>query len=340
MAPIHVAAQNNKPDEVRTLLETKVDIHQGDEPFGWTALHVASGHSACDSIRVLLELRASPACKSNDGEVPLHLAATEGHTMAIRLLAQARADVNHGNQDSETPLHVAVQHVGGKPTGHIRELIELGADNTLKDKEGHDAFQMAGLYTNRAKEVINVLNGVPVTTDPEDTWPETLSELETGVDPLVVAQSLRELGNKRFKEGRYEDAFKLYLRAKLFLPKGPSESKQPIDEGDVYDTNARACSIAIYSNAAMCKLKLADYDTVVEMCDAILSLDPANVKALYRKGVALRSTQDVIGAETVFKQALDLDPKDATIQKELADITQQRRKEKDKEKKLAQKMFG
>jgi len=133
---------------------------------------------------------------------------------------------------------------------------------------------------------------------------------------------------------------RLYLRAKLFLPKGASESKEPTQEGNEYDAKVRSCSIAVYSNCALCKLKLGDYETAIEMCDAILSLDPGNVKALYRKGVALRSTDDPQSAEAVLQEALARDPQDASIQKELAAIARQRKLSSDKEKRLAQKMFG
>lgn len=301
---------------------------------------MAAGAGACQATASLLELRADAAAAANDGETPLHLAAAEGHTAAVRLLVEARAEVDHASADGETPLHVAVQHVGGKPTlGHIQALLELRADPSRKDGGGHDAYESAGLYTNRADEIRALLKGSAPKGDPEDPWPDSLAELPQGTAPLTAAEGLKELGNRRFKEGRYEEAVKLYFKAKLFLPTGPA-AHAPVAEGDAEGARARECYLAVSSNAAMCKLKQGEHDVCARMCDAVLALDASNVKARYRKALALRAQGDAEEAETVLKEALELDPADAAIQKELTDIARQRRKDKENEKRLAKKMFG
>lgn len=339
--PLHAAARQNQVEELRRLVEARASVEVKETAFGWGPLHVAAGSGAIQSIEALLELGASANAGAKDGEVPLHLAASEGHTQAIRSLAATRAEVNLVNADGETPLHVAVQHVGGKPgLGHLRALLELRADPSQKDKAGHDAFECAGLYTNRAEEVREVLQGAngPL-CDPEDPWPETPGELPPGTDPVSVAESLRELGNKRFKDRRYAEAVKLYFKGKVFLPTGPA-AFAPVAEGDEQGARARACSIAIGSNAAMCKFKLGEHDDCVRMCDGLLGLDPKNMKALYRKAMALRAQEDVDGGEAALKQALELEPNDGAVQKELAAIARQRKKDLDSEKRLAKRMFG
>lgn len=339
--PLHAAAKNDKPDEVRALIEARADPGVRDRAFGWTALHVAAGNDACHAATALLELGAPVDAPANDGETPLHLAAAEGKTQAIRLLVKMRADVNQANADSETALHVAVQHLGGKPgLGHIRTLLELRADVSVRDKAGHSAWETAGIFTNRAEEVRDILGGKPPQPqDPDDPWPDTVGELEDGTDPLTAAEALRELGNKRFREGQYERAVKYYFKAKVFLPTGPS-AHAPVAEGDEYASKARACQIAVSSNAAACKLKLGEFDVCVRMCDGILALDAGNTKALYRKSLALRAQDDIDGAESALRKAANLEPRDAAIQKELADIALQRKKDRDREKRLAKNMFG
>jgi len=278
---------------------------------------------------------------ANDGEIPLHLAASEGYTRVLRQLVEARAAVNCTNEDGETPLHVAVQHVGGKTSlNHIRTLLELGADKSTKDANGHTVFEAAGLHTNRADEVRDVLAGVEAATlDPDDHWPDAAHELEDGTDPVDVAEALRELGNTRFKESKYEDAAKIYRKAKAFLPTGAAQF-EPIAEGDAQGVRARQCAIAVSSNAAMCKLKLGQHDACVEICDAILRMDVKNVKAMYRKALGLRALGEVADAENCLRDALEIEPKDSAILREISDIARERKKEQEQEKRLARKMFG
>jgi len=341
--PLLAAARHDRYSEVQQLLEARADPEAREKAgigFGWTALHIAAASGACASASVLLRQGASVEPRANDGEVPLHLAAAEGHTAMIRMLAEARADVNSTSADGETPLHVAVQHVGAKPgLGHIRTLLDLRADVSLQDGSGHTAHEVAGLYTNRADEIREILGGAQPKKDAEDPWPETPGELEAGTDRIDVAESLRELGNKRFRNGLYAEALKKYFKAKVFLPSGPDAYRQ-VDEMDENGRRARTCQIAVSSNAAACKLKLGEHDACVRMCDAILGLDPSNVKALYRKAIALRATEDVAAAEAALKQAAELAPEDTAVQKELADIARHRKKDKDNEKRLAKKMFG
>ncbi|CAK0792224.1 unnamed protein product, partial [Prorocentrum cordatum] len=172
----------------------------------------------------------------------------------------------------------------------------------------------------------------------EDAWPDDPSGLAEGADPLVVAESLRELGNQRFREGRHKEAVRVYEKARSFLPAGAPPA--PDAGGDDRAALARACSVAVMSNAAMCRLKMDEHDACVRLCDSVLSLDPRNAKAFFRKALALRALDDDDGAEVALRQAADLAPEDAAVRRELAEVASRRRREKEGEKRLAQKMFG
>lgn len=339
--PLHGAAQNNKEAEVRALVLAQADVEAVERSFGWTALHVAAGNGAAKAVTALLDVGARADAKAKDGEAPLHLAAAEGHTAIVRLLAEGRAEVNAANADGETPLHVAVQHIGSKPgLSHIRELLAQGADLSLKDKDGHDPTACAGIYTNRAEELRAALGGAAPERDADDPWPDTPGELPEGTAPIEAAESLREAGNGRFKKGQHAEALKLYLKAKAFLPTGTAAFAPT--EGDAAAERARVCSIAVSSNAAACELKLGKHEECARRCDTILTIEPNNTKALYRKGVCLRALGDDADEdpEPVLLKAAELEPDNAAVRKELAEIAQQKKKDKDKEKRLAQKMFG
>jgi len=334
------AAENDRVDEIRKLVQAKANLQEREQSFGWTALHIAAGNGCHKAVAALLEAGAPVDEAANDGEAPLHLAAAEGKTNIVKLLIDGGANVNQTNKDQETPLHVAVQHVGGKKDlTHIRSLIDMKADLSLKDKEGYTVFEVANVYTNRQDEMKAVLNGAAAYSDPDDPWPEGPSLLDKDQDPVEVAESLREIGNNKFKDGKYKDAIKVYFKVKVFLPSGPA-AYDPIEPGDEKGARARKCAIAVTSNLAMCQLKLGDHEACINTCDGVLLLDKGNVKARYRKALGMRAIEDVDGAEALLKEALELEPNDAALQKELADIARFRKQEKDKEKKLAQKMFG
>lgn len=341
--PLHDAAQKDRPDEVRALLAARADVDVKEKANGWSALHVAAGSGASLAVEALLECSASVESTDNDGETPLHLAAGEGQTRVIHQLVKAGAAVNGANNDGETPLHVAVQQANDKPgLAHIRALVELRADPSVKDR-GHNVFEAAGLHSknlDRAEEVRAALRGAPApAADPDDPWPDVPGDLEPGVEPITVAESLRQVGNARFKEQRFEDAVKCYFKAKRFLPTGPAQFES-IADGDVAGARARACAVAVSSNAAFCKLKLCDYEACVNMCDGVLTVDPGNVKAHFRKALALRAQGSDDDAERALQQAAELDPKDAAVRKELSDIARLRKEDKEKAKRVAQKMFG
>jgi len=339
--PLHVAAKRDQAAEVRKLVEGRADVELREPGFGWGPLHIAAGSGACQAIYALLELSANVNAQAKDREMPLHLAAAEGHAEALLRLVTARAEVGCSNADGETPLHVAVQHVGGKPgLGHIAALLELRADPVQKDGNGHNAYDVAGLYTNQASELREVLGGAPPKhQDVEDPWPDGPSELKDGTDPLLVAESLKEIGNRRFRDGQYAEAVRLYFKGKLFLPTGPA-AHEPVPEGDEHAAQQRACFIAISSNAAACKLKLGEHDACLRICDGVLKLDPHNVKAFYRQAQAHRAAGAVDKAEQALAQAAQLEPENKSVKQELADIQRQRREERSKEQRMAQKMFG
>mmetsp|Transcript_36529 Transcript_36529/g.97301 ORF Transcript_36529/g.97301 Transcript_36529/m.97301 type:complete len:359 (-) Transcript_36529:57-1133(-) len=336
--PLHAAAKENSADEIRQLVEANADLDDRAD-FGWTALHTAAGYGACQAIGALLEARANVNVPATDRETPLHLAASEGHTAAIRALVAGGADLHAASADGETPLHVAVQHIGSKPLCHVHALLEMRADPSLQDESGHTVQEYPRLYTNRADELAELLKGGKPKRDPDDIWPDTAGELEAGTEPVGVAEVLRELGNVRFREGLLLDAVALYMKAKAFLPSGPA-AHAPIEEGDEAGARARACHIAVNSNAAMCKFKLGEHDVCIRLCDGVLAVDPRNVKALYRKALALRALDGVDDAEAALRLAAEWDAGNTQVTKELADIARTRKMHEDKEKQLARKMFG
>ena len=105
-----------------------------------------------------------------------------------------------------------------------------------------------------------------------------------------------------------------------------------------------AAKLSLHLNLAQCWLKITDADNhltqAIRCCDEALKLDESNVKALYRKAVALEAKGDYDEAKAVCKSAAALAPDDSAMPKLMARIDAQLKRQKDKEKKMAAKMFG
>lgn len=69
---------------------------------------------------------------------------------------------------------------------------------------------------------------------------------------------------------------------------------------------ARSCTL----NLSSCTLNLQDYAACITHCNTVLSEEPANVKALYRRGQAYLHTQRLSAAVQDLQQAMDGSPAD------------------------------
>ena len=76
-----------------------------------------------------------------------------------------------------------------------------------------------------------------------------------------------------------------------------------------HDTVLAAVKLAttLHSNIAMCALKEESWDLAVKSCDEALSLDPSNLKALYRRGVAHGRLGDFVKGKADLQRVTTLD---------------------------------
>jgi len=107
--------------------------------------------------------------------------------------------------------------------------------------------------------------------------------------PLSPAQQAKEEGNVHYKESRYEQAIQSYTKA-IELTK---------------DENERA---TYYANRAAAKAQLQMYNEVIADCHACLEIQPNNVKALLRRGLAYENKDIWKLARADMQKALSLEP--------------------------------
>ncbi|VDP71448.1 unnamed protein product [Echinostoma caproni] len=116
---------------------------------------------------------------------------------------------------------------------------------------------------------------------------------------LSLAKEARELGNLRFKEGKFQDAIEQYTTSVRLTPEDPVP----------------------YTNRALAFLKLERYASAESDCSAALALDKKCVKALFRRAIARKGLQKKSEAIEDLKSLLALDENNKAAITELTLLT-------------------
>ncbi|XP_072303942.1 sperm-associated antigen 1A [Eucyclogobius newberryi] len=110
---------------------------------------------------------------------------------------------------------------------------------------------------------------------------------------------LKQEGNGLVKKGCFQEAAEKYTQCL---------SLQPSD-------------CAIYTNRAICFLKLNRFEEAKQDCDSALELEPSNKKAFYRRALAHKGLKDYLSASTDLQEVLQLDPNVSEAEQELEEVT-------------------
>ena len=106
---LHVAATNNKADNLETLLTYKADIHAKTAKEKIDALHLACAHGSLKAAKLLLARGANPKAAAPNGWTPLHSAAVNGQDAIVQLFHELDKDLSPMCPDG-TPLDFARIH--------------------------------------------------------------------------------------------------------------------------------------------------------------------------------------------------------------------------------------
>ena len=137
-------------------------------------------------------------------------------------------------------------------------------------------------------------------TRAKDPWELSLEE-RTG-----VASHHKALGAERFGAELYRAAGFHYAKAiKSLLPLFLPEVEVPKEAEEL----KKAC----YLNLAACQLKLQQFASVEGNCKKVLSMDPDNVKALYRCSSAMLHMNRVDEAKTLLQKAREIQPRNGAV---------------------------
>ncbi|KXZ54426.1 hypothetical protein GPECTOR_5g8 [Gonium pectorale] len=130
-------ARDNKPDEIRRLVEGGVEVDLANE-FGQTALHVAALWGNVEAVQALLDLGADASVPNSRGQTPLHFAASaKRDPLAVcRVLLDAGADPEAVDMMGRQPYEMAnsedVRSLLGGPDSRIFEYASAGKAEALR----------------------------------------------------------------------------------------------------------------------------------------------------------------------------------------------------------------
>ncbi|XP_043931099.1 sperm-associated antigen 1 [Protopterus annectens] len=128
-----------------------------------------------------------------------------------------------------------------------------------------------------------------------NTMPQNTEETS---DELFL--KFKQEGNNCVKSGNYEEGIKSYCEC----------LKLKRDE------------CAIYTNRALCYLKLNKYEESKNDCDLALQLEPSNIKALYRRAMANKGLKNFETSVNDLNKIIILDQNIAEVNKELQELTE------------------
>jgi ankyrin repeat protein len=142
--PAHFAASCKDGNIMINMLEKTLEINVQTEAEGWTPLCIAIQRGNTDCVRILLDAGANRNTVlkgSSAGWTPAHFAAScEDVNIMINMLEKPLEINVQTEAEGWTPLYMTLTD---RLTLVARLLIEAGADNTLKTREGWTVLDQA-----------------------------------------------------------------------------------------------------------------------------------------------------------------------------------------------------
>lgn len=172
-----------------------------------------------------------------------------------------------------------------------------------------------------------------------DNYPDWPADLDQSPNELSwwtdAVDSIKALGNEHFKKQDYKMALRKYRKALHYL----DECWEKDGIGEEKSASLRKVKSQIFTNSSACKLKLGDLKGALLDTEFAMRDGDDNVKALFRQGQARMALNDIDAAVESFKRALELEPNDAGIKRELAIAKKKIADRRNQERKAYSKMF-
>ncbi|DAA22607.1 TPA: sperm associated antigen 1 [Bos taurus] len=139
----------------------------------------------------------------------------------------------------------------------------------------------------------------PAAETPPDQVGDSCCHPQPGMPDENVFKTLKEEGNQCVKDKNYKDALSKY--------------------SECLKINNKEC--AIYTNRALCYLKLGQFEEAKQDCEQALQMDHGNVKACYRRALAHKGLKNYQKSLNDLNKVLLLDPSIVEAKMELEEVT-------------------
>lgn len=160
----------------------------------------------------------------------------------------------------------------------------------------------------------------------KETWSMSTDE------KIETAKSSKEEGNTFFNAGKLSLALKRYKRALSCIEYGSFDDHQKEEVSKL--------KLLLYLNISAVSVKQKSWKDVMENTKKALDIEPANSKALFRRGQALVGRGDLEEAQSVLTKALDHNRESKEIKRELDRVKQMLKSQDEKDAKLYGRMFA
>ncbi|KAL3936474.1 MAG: hypothetical protein SGBAC_008212 [Bacillariaceae sp.] len=150
---------------------------------------------------------------------------------------------------------------------------------------------------------------------------------------MEIVMKNKAEANELFGDGNYKFAAARYTKALSHCAKFVDLSPDDMEE-------VNAVKLSLNLNLALSYTKLQNPDQALRVCNEAITIDENSPKALYRRASIYYEKKRWDDANKDVIKAIGVAPEDKAIKKLQTRIEQQMQRQKLKEKKMAQKMFG
>ena len=199
-----------------------------------------------------------------------------------------------------------VVRVGSTTGKNVRAMTQREMDAEQERREKAVAMAVA-----KAEEMLkikdkdgNLVEKKPVPPKADDGVEEVLSKDVQDIVNECMHNKAR--GNEAFGTGEYGQAILMYSLALDKAEELPADSPNSVFPRDI-----------IYSNRAACFLKLGQHEKAEEDARKALEINPDNVKANFRQGLALHAMGQYRVAMPILAKAHKIEPKNKQIKQAL-----------------------
>jgi tetratricopeptide (TPR) repeat protein len=216
----------------------------------------------------------------------------EGATTGANARAMTQRELEAEKQNREKAAKVAV--------GMAENMIKF------KEKDG------AGSSKVEKKQATPEVKTAVVVEEEEEIEEVYGSISKDEIDAIVrECDKNKKRGNEAFGAGEYAQAILLYS---LALDK--ADELPDVDEPLPAKTQLFPRDVVL-SNRAACFLKLGQHEKAETDAEKATDINPANVKALFRRGLSLHAMKKYLAAIPVLAEAHKLEPKNKQIKEAL-----------------------